>query len=118
LADAWRSRCSQALLRSCCRARRAPATTPTLQLLARGGLLSGAIAAVAAIPGSATIARVLADQLAKTGVTTPELIEFVGDDESPFIEAGIPVAGAENGQDEKKTRSQANVLGGQAGEPL
>jgi aminopeptidase S len=36
-------------------------------------------------------------------VTSPELIEFVGDDESPFIEAGIPVGGAENSDEEKKT---------------
>lgn len=68
-------------------------------------------------PGSAPIARVLADQLTKTGVTTPEVIEFVGDDESPFIEAGIPVGGAENGDDEKKTAKQAKAWGGQAGEP-
>ena len=47
--------------------------------------------------GSATIGRVLADQLVKTGVTSPEIIEFVGDDESAFIEAGIPVGGAESG---------------------
>jgi aminopeptidase S len=67
-------------------------------------------------PGSATIARVLADQLAKTGVTDPEIIEFVGDDESAFIEAGIPVGGAENGDAEDKTRSQAKAWGGQAGE--
>ncbi len=68
-------------------------------------------------PGSAPIARVLADQLTKTGVTTPEVVEFVGDDESPFIEAGIPVGGAENGDDEKKTAKQAKAWGGQAGEP-
>jgi len=67
-------------------------------------------------PGSATIARVLADQLANTGVKNPEFIEFVGDDESPFIEAGIPVAGAENGDEEKKTAKQAKAWGGQAGE--
>ena len=66
--------------------------------------------------GSATIGRVLADQLAKTGVTNPEIIEFVGDDESPFIEAGIPVGGAENGDAEEKTRRQARAWGGQAGE--
>lgn len=68
-------------------------------------------------PGSATIARVLADQLTKTGVTNPEVIEFVGDDESPFIEAGIPVGGAENGDAEEKTAKQAEAWGGQAGEP-
>jgi aminopeptidase S len=67
-------------------------------------------------PGSATIGRVLADQLTKTGVTKPEIIKFVGDDESPFIEAGIPVGGAENGDAEEKTRGQAQAWGGRAGE--
>ena len=67
-------------------------------------------------PGSATIGRVLADQLTKTGVASPEIIEFVGDDESPFIEAGIPVGGAESGDDEEKTAKQAKAWGGQAGE--
>ena len=67
-------------------------------------------------PGSATIGRVLADQLAKTGVREPEIIEFVGDDESPFIDAGIPVGGAESGDDEEKTGKQARLWGGQAGE--
>jgi aminopeptidase S len=66
-------------------------------------------------PGSATIGRVLADQLTKTGVTKPEFIEFVGDDESPFIEAGIPVAGAENGDADEKTAKQAKAWGGEAG---
>ena len=66
--------------------------------------------------GSATIGQVLADQLAKTGVTSPEIIEFVGDDESAFIEAGIPVGGAENGDAEEKTAKQAKAWGGQAGE--
>lgn len=67
--------------------------------------------------GSAVIGRALADQLARTGVITPEFIEFVGDDESPFIEADIPVGGAENGDAEKKTIEQARAWGGQAGEP-
>jgi aminopeptidase S len=67
--------------------------------------------------GSATIGRVLADQLAKSGVTNPEIIEFVGDDESPFVEAGIPVGGAENGDADDKTRKQTKAWGGQAGEP-
>jgi aminopeptidase S len=66
--------------------------------------------------GSATIGQVLAGQLARTGVNSPEIIEFVGDDESPFIEAGIPVGGAESGDDEEKTREQARAWGGQAGE--
>jgi len=67
-------------------------------------------------PGSATIARVLADQLVKTGVTKPETIEFVGDDESAFIDAGIPVGGAENGDADRKTTGQAKEWGGQARE--
>jgi aminopeptidase S len=68
-------------------------------------------------PGSATIAQVLADQLTNAGVEDPDFIEFVGDDELPFIEAGIPVGGAENGDEDEKTRKQANAWGGQAGEP-
>jgi aminopeptidase S len=67
-------------------------------------------------PGSATVARVLADELAKQTGVTPEFIEFVGDDESPFIDAGIPCGGAENGDDEEKTDEQARAWGGQAGE--
>jgi aminopeptidase S len=59
---------------------------------------------------------VLADQLVKTGVTSPEIIEFVGDDESAFIEAGIPVGGAENGDEDQKMRRQAKQWGGKAGE--
>jgi aminopeptidase S len=51
----------------------------------------------------------LADQLAKSGVKNPEIIEFVGDDESAFIDAGIPVGGAESGDDEEKTRGQAKA---------
>lgn len=66
-------------------------------------------------PGSATIGQVLAAQLVRTGVT-PEIIEFVGDDESPFIEAGIPVGGAENGDAETKTAEQARAWGGRTGE--
>ena len=58
----------------------------------------------------------LADQLVKTGVTKPEIIEFVGDDESAFIDAGIPVGGAENGDAERKTTGQAKAWGGQARE--
>jgi aminopeptidase S len=67
--------------------------------------------------GSATIGRVLADQLAKTGVANPEIIEFVGDDESAFIQEGIPVGGAENGDAEDKTTRQAKAWGGKARQP-
>jgi aminopeptidase S len=59
---------------------------------------------------------VLANQLVKTGVTKPETIEFVGDDESAFIDAGIPVGGAENGDADRKTTGQAKEWGGQARE--
>jgi len=67
-------------------------------------------------PGSATVGGVLAAELAKTGVATPEITEFVGDDESAFIDAGIPAGGAENGDAKKKTAEQARIWGGQAGE--
>jgi aminopeptidase S len=63
---------------------------------------------------SAEVAQVLIDNLAKTGVTA-ERIPFVGDDEVPFIEAGIPSAGAENGDDKKKTAAQAEAWGGESG---
>jgi aminopeptidase S len=65
--------------------------------------------------GSATVGRELADQLAGTGVQ-PEIIEFVGDDESPFIDVGIPVGGAENGDRKRKTAEQAKIWGGEAGQ--
>jgi aminopeptidase S len=67
-------------------------------------------------PGSATVGRVLADQLTKVGVSGPQVVEFVGDDEAAFVEAGIPVGGAENGDAKRKTAEQARTWGGQAGE--
>jgi len=45
----------------------------------------------------------------------PEITEFVGDDESAFIDAGIPAGGAENGDAKRKTAEQARIWGGQAG---
>jgi aminopeptidase S len=63
-------------------------------------------------PGSAAVSGVLADQLAKTGVRA-ETVEFVGDDESPFVDANIPVGGAENGDRKTKSQSQAQAWGGQ-----
>jgi aminopeptidase S len=66
--------------------------------------------------GSATVARVLVDQLAAAGVTA-ETIEFEDDsDYAPFIEADIPSAGVLTGDDGKKTAEQATRWGGQAGE--
>lgn len=76
----------------------------------------GSDAETAGPSGSATVARVLADELTKTGVTNPEIIEFVGDDESPFVAAGIPVGGAENGDAKEKTAEQAKAWGGEAGQ--
>lgn len=67
-------------------------------------------------PGSAVIGGVLVDQLVKAGVTNPEVTEFVGDDESAFIEAGVPVGGAENGDTNEKSLQQAEAWGGEAGE--
>ncbi len=66
-------------------------------------------------PGSATVSQILAEELVKTGVT-PETIEFVGDDESPFVAADIPSGGAENGDAAEKTDEQARAWGGRAGE--
>ncbi|MEV4596983.1 M20/M25/M40 family metallo-hydrolase [Amycolatopsis sp. NPDC049253] len=65
--------------------------------------------------GSATVAAVLAGQLAKTGVR-PEIVEFVGDDETAFVDADIPSGGAENGDHKDKTAAQAQDWGGAADE--
>jgi aminopeptidase S len=88
--------------------------SPNAGYLVQGG--RGEDASESGPPGSATVARVLADELAKQTGETPELIEFVGDDEAPFIDEGIPCGGAENGDDEEKTGEQARAWGGQAGE--
>ncbi|WP_345380402.1 M28 family peptidase [Pseudonocardia yuanmonensis] len=76
---------------------------------------TGDDASSAGPPGSAAVGDVLAAQLAGTGVT-PERIKFVGDDETPFVEAGIPSAGAENGDSGRRTEEQAQAWGGHAGE--
>ena len=67
-------------------------------------------------PGSATVGRVLAAQLTTAGASAPEIVEFVGDDESAFVEAGIPAGGAENGDAKRKTAEQARIWGGPAGQ--
>src|SRR4030095_13966609 len=66
--------------------------------------------------GSATVGRALADQLTKAGVTAPEVIAFVGGDESAFVAAGIPAGGAENGDAKRKTAQQAQSWAGEAGQ--
>jgi aminopeptidase S len=88
--------------------------SPNGGYLVQGGM--GDDQEAAGPPGSTTIGRVLADELVRAGATTPEIIEFVGDDEEAFIGAGIPVGGAENGDAKKKTGEQAQAWGGQAGQ--
>src|SRR5690242_6684795 len=67
--------------------------------------------------GSATIERVLLDQLATTGVTG-EGTDFDGrSDYGPFIAAGIPSGGLFTGAEEPKTAEQAQKWGGAAGKP-
>ncbi len=67
-------------------------------------------------PGSATVARVLVDQLAAAGVTA-ETTEFEGgSDYVPFIDAGIPSGGIYSGDSAEKTAEQVARWGGRAGE--
>ena len=87
--------------------------SPNAGYFAQGG--TGDDVASAGPAGSATVGGELADQLASTGVQ-PETIKFAGDDESPFIDAGIPVGGAENGDRKRKTAEQARIWGGQEGQ--
>lgn len=89
--------------------------SPNAGYLVQGG--KGDSAAASGPPGSATVGQVLADHLATTGVN-PEIIGFVGDDEAPFVEAGIPAGGAENGDRGSKTPAQAQGWGGTPGEPF
>jgi aminopeptidase S len=65
-------------------------------------------------PGSATVGRILVDQLARTGVAG-ELIPFTGDDDAAFVEADIPTGGLVNGDEDEKSPEQARAWGGQAG---
>ena len=68
-------------------------------------------------PGSATIERVLLDQLAAAGVTG-EGTDFDGrSDYGPFVAAGIPSGGLFTGAEEPKTPEQAQRWGGTAGQP-
>jgi Zn-dependent M28 family amino/carboxypeptidase len=68
--------------------------------------------------GSATVERVLVEQLAATGVTA-EGTDFDGrSDYGPFIAAGIASGGLFTGAEERKTAEQAKRWGGRAGEPF
>lgn len=67
--------------------------------------------------GSATVERVLLEQLAAAGVTG-EGTDFDGrSDYGPFIAAGIPAGGLFTGAEEVKTPEQAQRWGGEAGQP-
>ncbi|MBP2369239.1 M20/M25/M40 family metallo-hydrolase [Pseudonocardia parietis] len=66
-------------------------------------------------PGSATVAAVLIEELAATGATA-ERIPLYGDDDAPFVDAGIPTAGAVTGDGDAKSAEQAEKWGGTAGE--
>ena len=67
-------------------------------------------------PGSATVARVLTEQLTKTGVAV-EPMRFAGDsDYDAFVKAGIPTAGPLTGDEKKMTSEQARQWGGESGE--
>jgi Zn-dependent M28 family amino/carboxypeptidase len=67
--------------------------------------------------GSATVERVLLEQLASTGVTG-EGTDFDGrSDYGPFIAAGVPAGGLFTGAEEIKTPEQAQRWGGTAGRP-
>ncbi|MEU4674951.1 M20/M25/M40 family metallo-hydrolase [Amycolatopsis sp. NPDC023774] len=87
--------------------------SPNGGYFAQGGV--GDDASETGPPGSAAVASILAGQLASTGVK-PEITKFVGDDESAFVEAGIPSGGAENGDRKEKSGAQAQAWGGQADE--
>jgi aminopeptidase S len=87
--------------------------SPNGGYLAQGG--KGDDKSTSGPPGSATVARILADQLAKTGASA-KIIKFAGDDESPFVDANIPSGGAENGDRKQKSQEQAQAWGGQASE--
>jgi Zn-dependent M28 family amino/carboxypeptidase len=67
--------------------------------------------------GSATVERMLLEQLAATGVTG-EGTDFDGrSDYGPFIAADIPSGGLFTGAEEPKTPEQAQRWGGTAGQP-
>ncbi|MEJ8277825.1 M28 family peptidase [Pseudonocardia spirodelae] len=66
--------------------------------------------------GSGVVASVLADELAAAGAPQPRTIGFYGDDESPFAEVGVPVAGAVTGDEDTKSGGEARLWGGTAGQ--
>ncbi len=67
-------------------------------------------------PGSAEVARVLADQLATTGVTAEHTTFDRASDYTAFVAAGIPSGGVLTGDTDDKSAQEAQSWGGQAGE--
>ncbi len=67
-------------------------------------------------PGSAEVARVLADQLATTGVTVERTPFDDSSDYAAFIAAGIPSGGVLTGDTDDKSSREAQSWGGRAGE--
>jgi aminopeptidase S len=67
-------------------------------------------------PGSATVGRVLVDELAANGIAA-DLMRFEGDsDYAPFVDADIPSGGVLAGDSNKKTTEQADRWGGRVGD--
>ena len=66
-------------------------------------------------PGSAQVVCLLVEQLAATGVVARTVPLDRESDYAPFIDSGIPSAGAWTGDRETKTRKQAQRWGGRAG---
>ncbi|GAA5171358.1 hypothetical protein GCM10023321_69790 [Pseudonocardia eucalypti] len=88
--------------------------SPNAGYFVQGG--SGGKKKGAGPPGSSTVARVITEQLTKTGVQV-EPMKFAGDsDYDPFVRAGIPSAGPLTGDEKKMTDEQASKWGGESGE--
>jgi Zn-dependent M28 family amino/carboxypeptidase len=91
--------------------------SPNAAYLAYDGDDSDGVGAGPGPEGSATVERVLLEQLAATGVTG-EGTDFDGrSDYGPFIEAGVPSGGLFTGAEEPKSAEEAQRWGGTAGEP-
>jgi Zn-dependent M28 family amino/carboxypeptidase len=91
--------------------------SPNAAYLAYDGDNSDNVGAGPGPEGSATVERVLLEQLATTGVTA-EGTDFDGrSDYGPFIAVDIPAGGLFTGAEEVKTPEQAQRWGGTAGQP-
>ncbi|MDT7582069.1 MAG: hypothetical protein QOK35_3333 [Pseudonocardiales bacterium] len=91
--------------------------SPNPAYLAYDGDNSDNVGAGPGPEGSATVERVLLEQLAAAGVTG-EGTDFDGrSDYGPFIAADIPAGGLFTGAEEPKTPEQAQRWGGTAGQP-